>query len=143
LQTNADLDNIWIQYWSQHFAANMGRTKAILHLCYGLQCLTPNSQNFILEFTGNMVPTGKIFLHDVVHMKLHTDWVRTLLGCAEPNSSLRTFFDVGMEYIDPRLYNLLKFESGMLTPKPTKELQRMLIQDNEIFENSLDPMGKV
>ena len=143
LSIDGNLDNAWIHHWSQNFAAKMGRTKAILHLCYGLQCLTPNSQNFLLEYSEKMEPTGGIFLRDVIDMKLHTDWVRTLMGCAESESSLKTF-KVGVKHMDSRLYNLLHFEATTLSPKPTKVAgaQRMLIQDAETFGNLMDPTGK-
>jgi hypothetical protein len=145
LRTNGDLDDNWIQYWSQHFASRMGRTKAILHLCYGLQCLTPNSQNFLLEYTANMVPTGKVFLRDVLDMRLHTDWVRTLLGCSKPDSSLTSFFDVDIKHMDSRLYDLLKFQAiDTPSPKPTNGPPRKLVQDNETFANLMGPpAGKV
>jgi hypothetical protein len=148
LSTAGDLDHAWIQHWSHNFAAKMGRTKAILHLCYGLQCLTPNSQNFLIEYSrdaeNTMKPTGRIFLRDVVDMKLHTDWVRTLLRCANDNSSLNTFFDVGTKPMDSKLYDILQFEATNVSPKPNRipEPKRMLIQDNETFENLLDPRGE-
>jgi hypothetical protein len=142
--TNADLDNHWIHYWSREYAANVGRAKAILHLCYGLQCLTPNCQNFLLEYTNKMESTGKVVLRDVLDMKLHTDWVRTLLG-GEANSSLKTFLGVNVEHMDHRLYELLKFEARTPSPKLTrgkKNPERTLIQDTETFENLMDPTGK-
>jgi hypothetical protein len=145
LSTAGNLDNGWIQNWSLNFAAKMGRTKAILHLCYGLQCLTPNSQNFLIEYLlkDTMEPTGRIFLRDVIDMKLHTDWVRTLLRCATDNSSLATFFDVNVKPMDSKLYDILRFEATTFSPKPTKSAEkRMLIQDTETFENLMDPTGK-
>lgn len=70
----------WIAFWTENFAKRIGRAKATLHLHYGLQCLTPNSQNFLLEFDTNMSKVSRVILRDVLDMKLHSEWIQTVMG---------------------------------------------------------------
>lgn len=43
----------WDEYWSKNYAVRVGQAKALIHLLYGFQPQTPNSQNFVLEFDPN------------------------------------------------------------------------------------------
>jgi hypothetical protein len=70
----------WINFWADSFAKRIGRAKAILHIHYGLQCLTPNSQNFLPEFDDTMSTVSKAVLRDVLDMKLRSEWVQTVMG---------------------------------------------------------------
>ena len=79
----------WKEFWKKNYAKRIGRAKAILHLCYGLQHLSPNAQNFLLEFGSNMneppvednnEKVGQTAVRDVLDFKLHTEWVRTVCG---------------------------------------------------------------
>ncbi|KDQ61910.1 hypothetical protein JAAARDRAFT_525987 [Jaapia argillacea MUCL 33604] len=71
---------IWAQYWKTTYAEKLAQAKALLLLRYGLQSLSPNSQNFLLEYGDNMVPTGRVVVRDLGDLRLHTDWVWTLYG---------------------------------------------------------------
>ena len=64
----------WGNFWSDAFASGIGRAKAVLHLVYGLQPLTPNSQNVLLEFESDTLePTPRVVARDVLDMKFHSD----------------------------------------------------------------------
>ncbi|KAJ7241354.1 hypothetical protein B0H12DRAFT_45681 [Mycena haematopus] len=71
----------WADFWAGEFASRIGQAKAVLHLVYGLQPLTPNAQNFLLEFPDKtMEATGRVVVRDILDMKLHSDWVATVLS---------------------------------------------------------------
>lgn len=58
----------WSNFWKVNYAELLGRGKALLLLRYGLQALTPNPQNFLLEFDRNSnppKPTGRLFIRDI------------------------------------------------------------------------------
>jgi hypothetical protein len=52
-------------FWSENFAALLGRAKAKLLLRYGIQLETPNSQNMLVQLDRNLRPTGRIVIRDV------------------------------------------------------------------------------
>ncbi|MNK07781.1 hypothetical protein D3C87_256990 [compost metagenome] len=52
-------------FWGQHYAALLGKAKAILALRYGLQMETPNAQNMLIQLDHNLRPTGKIVFRDL------------------------------------------------------------------------------
>lgn len=70
----------WASYWSDNFASRVGQAKAILHLVYGLQPLTPNAQNFLLEMSPDSMSANRVVCRDILDMKLHSDWVATIFG---------------------------------------------------------------
>lgn len=70
----------WATHWSNAFAARVGQAKALLHFVYGLQPLTPNAQNFLLESELDMAFTGRVVCRDILDMKLHSDWIATIFG---------------------------------------------------------------
>ncbi|KAF8188832.1 hypothetical protein K438DRAFT_2145851 [Mycena galopus ATCC 62051] len=71
----------WANFWASEFASRIGQAKAVLHLVYGLQPLTPNAQNFLLEFSDKtMQDAGRVVVRDILDMKLHSDWVATVLS---------------------------------------------------------------
>jgi hypothetical protein len=130
----------WVAFWSEHFAAKVGKTKAALHLCYGLQGLTPNSQNFLLEFNQAMDPTGKVVVRDLLDMKLHTDWVYTIVGpCPPQKPSLLQFFSFPESTPRDKLSQILRYEID--TPSRIDSTRRM-IQDSETFDHVMHPDRK-
>lgn len=66
-------------FFKKNYAQLLGEAKARLLLRYGLQMLTPNSQNMLIQFDKNMVPTGKIVFRDISDAYL-VDAVATGLG---------------------------------------------------------------
>ncbi|KDQ61908.1 hypothetical protein JAAARDRAFT_31397 [Jaapia argillacea MUCL 33604] len=75
---------VWAQYWKTAYAEKLAEAKALLLLRYGLQSLSPNSQNFLLEYGDNMVPTGRVVIRDLGDLRLHTNWVWTLFAPLSP-----------------------------------------------------------
>jgi hypothetical protein len=53
------------EFFKTNYAELLGEAKARMLLRYGLQMLTPNSQNMLIQFDRNMKPTGKIVFRDV------------------------------------------------------------------------------
>ena len=139
---------LWVKFWDVNFARRIGRAKAILHMVYGLQCLTPNSQNFLLEFDKSMVnENGRTVLRDVLDMKLHSDWVQTVMGAAVPSlvESLTALWenpkilqklqsavesDNGVPGIGTELHKLLTFEATVRSPiwDATRPHKRLLYE---------------
>lgn len=54
-----------VSFWEKNYAEVLGRAKAKLLLRYGLQMVTPNPQNMLIQFDQNMRPTGKIVFRDL------------------------------------------------------------------------------
>ncbi len=52
-------------FWARHYAAAVGRAKALLLARYGLQYETPNPQNLLLQLDASLRPTGQVVLRDV------------------------------------------------------------------------------
>jgi hypothetical protein len=52
-------------YWAENFARPLGACKAKILLRYGLQMITPNSQNFILQIDSTNFRTKRIIFRDV------------------------------------------------------------------------------
>jgi hypothetical protein len=52
-------------FWARHYAASVGRAKALLLARYGLQYETPNPQNLLLQLDARLLPTGQVVLRDV------------------------------------------------------------------------------
>lgn len=52
-------------FWARHYAAAVGRAKALLVARYGLQYETPNPQNLLLQLDARLLPTGQVLLRDV------------------------------------------------------------------------------
>ena len=167
---------LWEKAWTRNFAHDIGYAKAVLHLCYGLQCLTPNSQNFLLEFEPNMkkkyeneeekrkgsganvLDADRVVLRDVLDMKLHSDWVLTVMGTPsnELASSVEKYMHESAYCLksaiasDPattaaadkfgtNLNKLLTFEATVTSPiDPTNKL----IHDSENSHNSYDGNGR-
>lgn len=125
----------WAVYWSTEFAARVGQTKAILHLVYGLQALTPNAQNFLLEADEQadmlMMFSGRVAVRDILDMKLHTDWVATIFG-DRPNPFSTTSVSLAdVKFKDPQpvaaLLNYEKTARSIFTPTTS------MIADSETF----------
>lgn len=74
----------WIEFWTSRFAQNIGRAKALLLLRYGLQSLTPNAQNFLIELKPDLKPTGRVVLRDVGDFLLHREVTWALWGDGSP-----------------------------------------------------------
>ena len=70
----------WADFWKKYYAERIGVAKAQLLLRYGLQLNTPNSQNFLLEFTTALKPTGRIVIRDIGDAKLHMEVIWALYG---------------------------------------------------------------
>lgn len=93
-------DQNWCDFWKANYAVKLGEAKAILLLKYGMQGLSPNGQNFLLEFNkpapgSNPQPTGRIVFRDLGDMLLHREVTWILLGgpgnppdAAAPGTSL-------------------------------------------------------
>ena len=54
-----------LSYWGQHYVAAVAKAKAKLLLRYGLVMHTPNAQNFLIQMTPELRPTGKIVVRDL------------------------------------------------------------------------------
>jgi hypothetical protein len=52
-------------FWGRHYAAAVGRAKAMLLARYGLQYATPNPQNVLVCLDASLRPTGAIVLRDL------------------------------------------------------------------------------
>ena len=52
-------------FWSEHYAASLGRAKAKLLVRYGLQMKTPNAQNWLVQMNAEGKPTGAIVVRDI------------------------------------------------------------------------------
>lgn len=106
----------WATYWSGNFAGLVGKAKAILHLVYGLQPLTPNAQNFLLEISPDMKSTRRVVCRDILDMKLHSDWVVTMFGTNPLDPVPRSLVNVEFKGFSP-VTALLKYEKTSLTPQ--------------------------
>lgn len=67
------------QFFKTYYAELLGEAKARILLRYGLQMLTPNAQNMLIQFDRDMKPTGKIVFRDISDAYL-VDAVATGLG---------------------------------------------------------------
>jgi hypothetical protein len=76
--------NVWWRFWTSAFAERIGETKARLLVRYGLQASTPNAQNYLIEMTRDMQPTGRIVFRDLGDAFLHTDLVWMMFGPNAP-----------------------------------------------------------
>lgn len=54
-----------LKYWQEHYAYRLGRLKGKLLIRYGIQMVTPNSQNFLIEMDSDYNPTGTIAMRDL------------------------------------------------------------------------------
>lgn len=52
-------------FWEKTYGSTLGRAKAQLLLRYGLEMITPNEQNWLIELDNNLKPTGRIIMRDV------------------------------------------------------------------------------
>lgn len=52
-------------FWAKHYAEASGRAKALLLTRYGLQMVTPNAQNFLIQLDRDLRPTGVIVIRDL------------------------------------------------------------------------------
>jgi hypothetical protein len=59
------------EFWAKSYAAVVGQAKAQLLLFTGMQMATPNSQNLIVEFDPQYVPTGRFVFRDLSDTKLY------------------------------------------------------------------------
>lgn len=53
------------EYWENHYVIPLARAMAELAIKAGVQPDSPHSQNFLIEFDKNFVPTGRIVLRDL------------------------------------------------------------------------------
>lgn len=53
------------EFWGEHYAELLGRSKAKLLLRYGMQMETPNPQNMLIQLDRNLKPTGVMVFRDV------------------------------------------------------------------------------
>lgn len=99
----------WIDFWTIRFAQNIGRAKALLLLRYGLQSLTPNAQNFLIELNSDLRPTGRVVLRDVGDFLLHREAVWALWGdgSAPPQGDKK---DVQARMVAGLQLDVLKYE---------------------------------
>jgi len=78
--TSAD----WRVFWRAHWAAALGRTKALFLLRYGLQHLNPNPQNYLIELRkssdGGVVGPARIVIRDLQDASLHREVQWALFG---------------------------------------------------------------
>lgn len=79
-------DPAWLGFWAEAFAHALGRAKATLMLHYGLQMLTPNSQNWLLEFEPGTppTPTGVVVVRDLGDAALHREVIWARYGGSGP-----------------------------------------------------------
>ena len=111
----------WSVHWTANYAAALGRTKAILHLCYDLQPLTPNAQNFLLELNAKDEPTGRVVVRDLLDMKLHSDWLSTTFGNSDVSTSMTQINFAASKFGDTLVKAVLKYQSCLeRNPKPSR-----------------------
>lgn len=106
---HAHTNETYDTFFCRHYAEELGRTKAKLLLRYGLQCLTPNPQNFLLEFNAQMAPTGRIFLRDIGDANLHKQVVFAINSADSANVDPAQLQDATLryEYTNPHGYPTL------------------------------------
>jgi len=141
----------WANFWSQEFASRIGQAKAILHLVYGLQPLTPNAQNFLLEFPivpgDKMVSTSRVVTRDVLDMKLHSEWVATVLTTRMPIDVTSTSIAGlagrfrGFGPGDEAIVYLLQYEATAPSILDSTVKTPMVV-DSETFADILQPPPK-
>jgi hypothetical protein len=71
-------DPAWRAFWREHWAAALGRAKALAVIRYGLQHLNPNPQNYLIELRkGDNGLTGpsRIVIRDLQDASLHREAV--------------------------------------------------------------------
>lgn len=78
-------DDAWCDFWREHWAAGLGRAKALFLLRYGLQHLNPNPQNYLIELSkGVDRPAGpsRIVIRDLQDASLSREVLWALYGDA-------------------------------------------------------------
>ena len=73
-------DRGWVEFWEKAYAANLGRAKALFLLRYALQMGSPNGQNFLIELTPALKPTGRIVMRDLGDAQLYREVAWALCG---------------------------------------------------------------
>jgi hypothetical protein len=68
-------------FWGAAYAEPVGRAKARLLARYGLQYVTPNPQNILIQLDRRLRPTGAIVFRDLADTDFVTDSVR---ACGAP-----------------------------------------------------------
>jgi hypothetical protein len=87
------------EFWKKHYAEALGRLKAKLLVRYGLQCLTPNPQNFLIEFEREKLePTGRIIIRDLGDLQLHKQIIFALHSNDVLNTDPTQLTDLSIQY---------------------------------------------
>lgn len=134
----------WSKYWGSEFASRLGQAKAVLHLVYGLQPLTPNAQNFLLEYPDdNLYSVTRVVLRDILDMKLHSDWVATVYSDrpATNVSSVSIATLAGHFVGDAAVTRLLQYEATAPSIVAPGSNTTMIV-DSETFAPKVDSFGK-
>lgn len=107
------VDVAWGELWLYGYAKALGVAKALFMLRYALQMGSPNAQNFLIEFTPDMTPTGRIVFRDVGDAQLHREVAWALFGPQGEDPPVGQGDDVWGEFA--KLDNpILKFEADWL-----------------------------
>lgn len=101
----AEYHNIdFAEFWEQHYVRVVGWAKVELLLWYGLQMVTPNAQNWLIQMDQNLMPTGKLFLRDVADSSFIRIFAESLGATSElqadRESSFRIFNTLRAQYED-------------------------------------------
>jgi len=88
------------QFFLEHYVKKMGIAKAEILLDLGLEFVSPNSQNMILEFDANWKPTNRIIFRDISDTNLNKSLANGIgQSDAVNESSLRG--SAPTEYLSP------------------------------------------
>lgn len=88
-------------FWGSAYAEPVGRAKARLLARYGLQYVTPNPQNILVQLDRRLAPTGAIVFRDLADTDFVTDaaracgaaWTRTTAKLAPETANSFWAFD--------------------------------------------------
>jgi hypothetical protein len=112
------------EFWQEHYAKVLGESKARLLLRYGLQMVTPNAQNMLIQLDRNLKPTGKIVYRDLSDTR-YIDRIAQALGFEnEVHDDMNIKCD-----IDYNLWPNISFSLGGMTKIGTSS-----VSDNALLK---------
>lgn len=100
----------WVAFWATRLAEPVGRAKALLMMRYGLQSMTPNAQNFLLELRSDLRPTGRVVLRDVGDFLMHREAVWALWGPGTGTPPVGDKNTIQKAMVDGLSLDVLKYE---------------------------------
>lgn len=87
------------QFWRKNYAEKLGEMKARMLVRYGVQMVTPNPQNMLIQLDKNMKPTGKMIFRDVTDSNF-VEWYAKSAGM---DSALQKDRDIHWDDFDSDL----------------------------------------